>query len=65
MYDAQPSRIQRSTLHWTIEEDLVDFPVVSQLRYMTVRWKVDGISSGRLTFVVRSSKSIASAGALC
>jgi len=24
---------------------------------MTIRWKVDGISSGRLTFVVRSRKS--------
>jgi len=56
VYDAQPSSIRRSTVHWTIEEDLVDFPVVSQLNVMTVRWKVDGISSGRLTFVVRSSK---------
>jgi len=56
VYDSRPSAIQRSTVQWTIEEDLVDFPVVSQLSVMTIRWKVDGISSGRLTFVLRSSK---------
>ena len=58
VYDAQPSSIQRSTVHWTIDEDLVDFPVVSQLNFMTIRWKVDGISSGRLTFVLHSSLSL-------
>ena len=58
VYDARPSAIQRSTVHWTIDEDLVDFPVVSQLSVMTIRWKVDGISSGRLTFVLRSSSSL-------
>ena len=59
MYDAKSSEIKLSTIHWTIEEDLVDFPVVSQLNYMTICWKVDGISSGRLTFVVRSSMLVA------
>lgn len=58
VYEARPFSIVRSTKHWTIDEDLVDFPVVSQLNVMTIRWKVDGISSGRLTFVVRSSKSV-------
>ena len=57
VYEARPSAIQRSTRHWTIDEDLVDFPVISQLDVMTIRWKIDGISSGRFTFVVRSSES--------
>jgi len=57
VYEVSPSAIQPSTRHWMIDEDLVDFPVVSQLDVMTIRWKVNGVSSGRFTFVVRSSKS--------
>jgi len=57
VYESPPAEIRRSTRRWTIDIDLVEFPRVSQLNVMTIRWKVDGISSGRLTFVVRASTS--------
>ena len=56
VYDSRRSSILPTTLHWTIDEDMVDFPVVSQLTYLTVRWRMSGISSGRLAFVLRSSE---------
>lgn len=56
VYDSRQQSIRPDTLHWTVDEDMVDFPVVSQLTYLTIRWKVSGISSGRLAFVLRSSE---------
>ena len=56
VYDSRQSSIRSGTLHWSIDEDMVDFPVVSQLTYLTVRWRMSGISSGRLAFVLRSSE---------
>jgi len=56
IYDSRRQSIRPDTLHWTIDEDMVDFPVVSQLTYLTIRWRMSGISSGRLAFVLRSSE---------
>ena len=56
VYDSRRASIRPDTLHWTVDEDMIDFPVVSQLTYLTVRWKMSGISSGRLAFVLRSSE---------
>jgi len=56
VYDSRRQSIRPDTLHWTIDEDMVDFPVVSQLTYLTIRWQMSGISSGRLAFVLRSSE---------
>jgi len=56
VYDSRRSSIRPDTLHWTVDEDMIDFPVVSQLTHLTIRWKMSGISSGRLAFVLRSSK---------
>ena len=56
VYDSRRQSIRPDTLHWTIDEDMVDFPVVSQLTYLTIRWRMSGISSGRLAFVLRSSE---------
>ena len=39
-----------------IEDDLVDFPIDLDSRYATLEWTVGDVSSGRLTFVLRSSK---------
>jgi hypothetical protein len=55
VFDSRQSAIRDGTLSWKIDEDLVDFPVVSQLTFMTIRWTVNGIASGRLAFVLRSS----------
>lgn len=57
VFDSRLSAIREGTKNWMIDEDLVDFPIVSQLTHVTVRWKVSGVSSGRFTFVVRSSES--------
>lgn len=57
VFDSRQMAIRDGTRNWMIDEDLVDFPVVSQLQHITVRWKVSGISSGRFTYVVRSSES--------
>lgn len=57
VYDSQRSAIRDGTLRWKIDEDLVDFPVESQLSFMTIRWTITGIASGRLAFVLRSSTS--------
>jgi len=56
VYDSRRQNIRPDTLHWTVDEDMIDFPVVSQLTYLTVRWRMSGISSGRLAFVLRSSE---------
>ena len=56
VYDSRRLAIRPDTVHWTIDEDMVDFPIVSQLTYLTVRWRMSGLSSGRLAFVLRSSE---------
>jgi len=56
VYDSQRESVRPDTLHWSIDEDMIDFPVVSQLTYLTVRWRMNGVSSGRLAFVLRSSQ---------
>ena len=56
VYDSRRRSIRPNTLHWTIDDDMVDFPVVSQLTHLTIRWRMSGVSSGRLAFVLRSSK---------
>jgi len=57
VFDSQRSMIRSTTVNWKVEEDLPDFPVVSQLTYMTIRWTVAGVSTGRLAFVIRSSET--------
>lgn len=41
---------------WSIEEDLVDFPIVSSGQYLTLKYVVRGLRSGRLAFAIISSK---------
>ena len=41
---------------WIFEDDLVDFPIESANRYLTFEWTVRAVSSGRLTFAIRSSE---------
>lgn len=57
VFDSRRADIKSSTVQWSIEDDLPDFPVVSQLQTMTIRWTVNGVSSGRLAFVIRSSNT--------
>lgn len=42
--------------YWSVEEDLVDFPIVSPGAYLTIRFTVRGLRSGRLAFAVIASK---------
>ena len=42
--------------YWAVEEDLIDFPIVSPASYMTIRYTVRGLRSGRLAFAVIASK---------
>ena len=56
VFDGRKSAIRPGTIHWAIEEDLVDYPVVSSGNVATLRWDVSGPASGRATFVVRASK---------
>lgn len=55
LYNGRKSRWQSSN-YWSIEEDLVDFPVVSQGQYLTLKLTVKGLRSGRLALAVISSK---------
>ncbi len=57
VYDGRKAAIRPGTINWAIEDDLVDYPVVSSGNAATLRWRVTGPASGRATFVVRSSKS--------
>ena len=56
VYDGRKSAIRPGTINWAIEEDLVDYPVVSSGNAATLRWKVTGPASGRAAFVVRASE---------
>lgn len=58
IYDGARDSIQQSSHKWQIEEDLVDFPIHSAGTKLTFRWSVISVSSGRLTFVLRSSKCL-------
>ncbi len=55
VFDGPISGIGPNTRRWMIEDDLVDFPIESSARFLTVRWVVNGIATGRFAFVVRSS----------
>ena len=58
VYDSRKQNINNTGIRfWKIEEDLPDFPVESQDQYLTIVWDIRAVSSGRFTFVVRSSKS--------
>ena len=57
IYDSGRATIQPGvTRHWKIEEDLIDFPVVSVSTKLTIRYHVKGVQSGRLAFAVISGK---------
>ena len=56
VFDSSKENIIDGTSHWEIEEDLVEFPVVSAGRRVTIRWEVRGPTSGRTTFLIRSSQ---------
>lgn len=46
----------QSAKYWSVEEDLVDFPIVSPGAYLTIKFTVRGLRSGRLAFAVIASK---------
>ena len=52
IYDSHRNAIDVSTKKYTVEEDLVDFPVVSSHNYLTIRYHVNGLRSGRLALAV-------------
>lgn len=56
IFDSQKNSITSQTPKWIIEKDLVDFPLSSSTRYLTIRIQASGIISGRLTFVAHSRK---------
>lgn len=43
---------------WSVEEDLVDFPIVSVGSLLTIRYTVRGLRSGRLALAVIASKLV-------
>jgi hypothetical protein len=57
VYESEADKITENTIRWTLEDDLVDFPVTSAGKVLTVKWKVHGMSSGRFAFVIRASES--------
>lgn len=58
VYDTRKTSIRDTTTHWKIDDDAMDFPIVSQFSVITVRWTVNTASTGRLTFVLRSSTNL-------
>jgi hypothetical protein len=56
IFDGARNSINENTHRWRIEKDLVDFPIQSAGGKLTFRFQVHTLSSGRLTFVLRSSK---------
>ena len=52
IYDSHRNAIDVTTKKYTVEEDLVDFPVVSSHNYLTIRYHVNGVRSGRLALAV-------------
>ena len=56
VYDAPKNAIREDTFRWQVEEDLVEFPVVSTSSVATLSWQVKGPTSERLVLVVRSSE---------
>ncbi|XP_074661276.1 protein bark beetle-like [Tubulanus polymorphus] len=54
-YSGRKSDIPNQPRNWTIEDDLVDFPVASEGQYLTLKIDVmNGALSGRLTMVLRA-----------
>lgn len=56
VYEGRKTSIRDTTSFWSLTNDTIDFPIISQLNFITVRWFVANSSSGRLTLFVRSSK---------
>ena len=54
VFDTRRTSIVASTTRWQLDRDALEFPIVSQLAVLTVRWTVTNASSGRLAFVLRS-----------
>jgi len=65
VFDAPRSTISASTRRWRIPEDLVDFPIMSSSRKITIRLTVRGIRSGRLAFAVISREWFISLFSFC
>lgn len=54
VYDSARNNIGPATKMWKIPEDLVDFPIRSNTRVLTIMLRVRGLRSGRLAFAVVS-----------
>lgn len=52
LFDSRKNNIDVATRRWSVEEDLVDFPVVSSHNYLLIRYQVNGVRSGRLALAV-------------
>ena len=55
VYDSRRSEIDVAK-QWMIEEDLVDFPVVSSRNFLTIKYHVNGVRSGRLALAVMAGE---------
>ena len=55
IYDSSKVGISTNTERWEIEKDMVDFPLISTSKYMTIAVLVRGVFSGRLAFAAISS----------
>ena len=56
IYDSRKNFISSNTRRWVIEQNVLDFPIVSATTHLTLEWRILDISSGRLAFVLQSSK---------
>jgi hypothetical protein len=54
IFDSPRDAIVSNTKRWEIEEDLVDFPIVSRSNIITIRLQAFGVRSGRLSFAAIS-----------
>ncbi|XP_076442507.1 protein bark beetle-like [Babylonia areolata] len=57
IFDAPKTSIGPSTKRWHVPQDLVDFPIMSTTRTITIQLRVRGIRSGRLAFAVLSQQA--------
>lgn len=56
IFYSSPASNLETAQSWAVEEDLVDFPIVSKASYMTIQYTVRGLRSGRLAIAVIASK---------
>ncbi|XP_052783699.1 protein bark beetle-like isoform X2 [Mya arenaria] len=54
-YQSDRNNWASATKSWSIEEDLVDFPLLSKSQYLTIRYTVRGTRSGRLALAIISN----------